>query len=219
MSWFRLVGTSHIAAQSIKEIRKTFEEFAPDAIAVELDAGRLYALQSKAKPSRSPAMIRVVGVRGYIFALIGGFAQQRLGAMVGVAPGSEMLEAVKLAKKDEKQTLLIDQDMRVTLQRLNHALGWRELRQFFRDMWDSLFHKERVAFDLSKVPEQEMVVKLLSVFKGRYPRPYRVLVSERNAFMARALARHHKAYPEQKILVVVGAGHVEGMEELLGTVQ
>ena len=44
-----IIGTSHIAKQSLKEVKKAIEEEKPDIIAIELDRKRLMALASKKK--------------------------------------------------------------------------------------------------------------------------------------------------------------------------
>jgi pheromone shutdown protein TraB len=49
MNNLKIIGTSHIARQSIEEIRKTVEEFQPEIIAVELDLQRATALMQKQK--------------------------------------------------------------------------------------------------------------------------------------------------------------------------
>jgi len=59
------------------------------------------------------------------------------------------------------------------------------------------------------------VERLLGEFGERYPRPYTVLVTERNARMARVLQGYHEEHPERKVLVVVGAGHARGLGVLL----
>ena len=213
--WYSLVGTSHIAGQAVKAVRQAFEEQNPDVVAVELDPDRLAGLLAGERPRPSIRIVREVGVRGYLFALIGGSLQRRLGRIVDVLPGSDMLAAVRLAQRHAKKALLIDRDLRITLQRLNHALGWRELKQFCKDLWRGVRGKERFSFDLSKIPDERTVERILLEFRQRYPRPYRVLVAERNTHMAEALLAYHRQNPSQKVLVVVGAGHVVGMRQLL----
>jgi len=216
MGWYHLVGTSHIAAKAVRDVKDAFGSYVPDVVAVELDENRLEALLSKNKRRASfLQMTRVVGVKGALFGIIGGAAQRKLGRMVGTDPGADMLAAVKLARKTHTPTLLIDRDIRITLLRLNKALGWRELKQAIKDTWNGLRGKERMTFDLKDVPSEETVDKLLEVFAERYPRPFKVLVEERNHVMVRALAKYHDEHPSERILVVVGAGHVKGMRELL----
>lgn len=211
----RIVGTSHVARTSAKRIKEAFEAFAPDVIAVELDASRLSALLQNQRATASPALIRSIGLRGYLFAVIGGWLQRRLGRVVNVAPGQDMLAAVKLARQHEKPLLLIDRDVRVTLRRLSAVMGWRELKQFLKDLWEGLVKREHVTITLSDVPDEALIERLLREFRKRYPRPYRVLVTERNKYMVDLLRRYHEQHVTERILVVVGAGHVAGMQKLI----
>ncbi len=214
-SWYEIVGTSHIASQAVRRVKAAFADFVPDVVALELDQGRLAALLADAKPRHGPGMIRIVGVRGYLFALLASWLQRRLGRIVNMTPGVDMLAAFKEAHRAQKRVLLIDQDIRRTLRRLSKALGWRELRQALADAWNGILGRETVRFDLRGVPSEALVARLLGEFRRRYPRPYKVLVEERNRHMARALLAYHERFPEQKVLVVVGAGHKAGMKELL----
>jgi len=214
-AWFRVIGTSHIAKEAKTLIAKEVDVFAPDAVAIELDNGRLQALLEEQKPNYSPRLIGQLGIRGYLFALLGSWAQRRLGDKVNVLPGADMLAAFREAQAHKLPVLLVDRPILVTLQKLNRALGWRELRQFVKDGWSGLRGKETVTIDLQKIPEAALVDRLLREFRRHYPRPYRVLVNERNVHMARALRRYHAQFPDRKVLVVVGAGHVEGLVKLL----
>ena len=78
-----LVGTSHISSQSIEEIKNNFLEHKPDAICVELDAQRLYTLLHPQQKNNPWALLRQLGLRGFIFTLITRYAQQKLGKIVG----------------------------------------------------------------------------------------------------------------------------------------
>lgn len=212
---YLIVPTSHIARQAQKDIKKAYDKFQPDVIAVELDKHRLFSLLSKQKPNYSLKLMRQVGARGYLFAVIGGFIQRKLGKIVNMTPGADMLAAVKLAKEEKKMLLLIDQDIQITLKKLSKAMGFRELKQFIKDGWNSIWKREKITITLSKTPSPKTVQQLINLFKDRYPRPYKVLVEERNHVMVRSLKRYHTQHPEQKILIVVGAGHASGMEDLL----
>lgn len=212
--WYRIVTTSHVAKEAIARVAAAVEEYEPDIVAVELDRNRLHALLSRQRPGYSPTIIRSTGLRGYLFAVIGGLIQRRIGKMVNVTPGADMLAAVQEARQRKLPVLLIDRDVRLTLRRLSRSLGWRELRQSFVDLWRGLVHRERIRIPLDKVPSERLVRRLLGEFKKRYPRPYHVLVEERNQFMAHALLHYHAQHPEHRILVVIGAGH-EGINRLL----
>ena len=111
-----VIGTSHIAKQSLEDVKEAIEGWKPDIVALELDKRRLYSL------FRKPGKIRIydikrIGIKGFIFSLIGAWAEKKLGDMVGVAPGSEMKNAIGLARKNNIKIALIDQDIEITLKR------------------------------------------------------------------------------------------------------
>jgi pheromone shutdown-related protein TraB len=205
-----IIGTSHVSKNSIKEIEETFNKFQPGIIAVELDKSRLEALLTNQKPSYSPKIIRQIGVTGYFFALIGGMLQRKIGDFLGVSPGSEMKRAALLARDHSRKLALIDQDVRVTLRRLSQEFTFKQKMRLIWDVISSPFSKKkRIDFDLSKVPEDKVINELLKLLEKRYPGIYKALITERNVFMANKITSLAERFPEEKILVVVGAGHKE----------
>src|SRR3989344_4760642 len=125
-----VIGTSHIAKQSIKEVRKAIEEGKPDIVALEIDRQRLPALLQKERRSPRISDIGRVGLKGFLFALLGGWAERKLGESVGVKPGAEIKAAYQLAKKKGIKVALIDQDISTTLQRLSKGITWKEKFRF-----------------------------------------------------------------------------------------
>lgn len=214
----RLIGTSHIAKQSLKDVKKAFEDFEPEIVAIELDRRRLVALMNK-KKVRGPGIkdIRRVGIKGFIFSIIGAWVENKLGKLVGVAPGSEMMAAVKIAKKKKIPLALIDQDIEITLKRFSNELTWREKWNFVADIFKAavLRKRENLEFDLTKVPTKEVIDKLISKVRVRYPSVYKVLIKERNEVMAKNLAFLMRKDPDKKILGIIGAGHEEEMIGLI----
>ena len=209
-----VIGTSHIARASIAEIERGFRKHDPDIIAVELDRNRLHALLENRKPNYSPSLIPKIGLKGYLFALIGGLIQQKLGSVVGIKPGSDMLRAVELARDNKRRIALIDRDVRITLARLSKAIGWKERLNFIWDIITAPFQK-KMKINLSEVPGKEFIKKALTLLKKRYPGLYKVLVDERNKIMALKLRTLIENYPDKKILVVIGAGHEEDILKLV----
>ena len=210
-----VIGTSHIAKQSLEDVKKAIEGWKPDIVALELDRRRLYSLFKK------PGKIRIydikrVGIKGFIFSLMGAWAGKKLGKMVGVAPGSEMKKAVRLAKKNKIKLALIDQDIEVTLKRFSKSLTWGEKWNFIVDVIKSIFvRKEVIEFDLTKVPSKKVIKKLVDQVKKRYPNIYKVLIEERNEVMAENLRKIMEIYPDKKILAIIGAGHEDDILELI----
>lgn len=209
------IGTSHIAPESVSKVKKLILELKPDFVAVELDKRRLASLLSKKKGSASWRDVGKIGVKGWLFAVLGAWVEKKLGKKVGISPGEEMVQAVKTAQKVSAKIALIDQDIEITLRRFSRALTWREKWNFVVDLVKGLVFRKGIKFDLSKVPPEKIVEKLLKEVKGRYPNVYRVLIKERNQVMARNLAILMKEYPDSVIVAAIGAGHERDMKALL----
>ncbi|MCX6706523.1 MAG: TraB/GumN family protein [Candidatus Woesearchaeota archaeon] len=217
-----IIGTSHIAKESIKEVKDAIKSEKPAIVAVELDAGRYYSLKSSKKASIRLRDILEIGIVGFVFAVLGKWAQEKLGKLVGVMPGSEMLTAVNFAKKNGIEVRLIDQDIGITLKRLSKAITFLEELRFVKEIFKAIFFGKRElkrlgidSIDLSKVPSKELIKKLIAEFRMNYPNVYRVLVTERNIVMAKRLASIMESSKEKKIIAVVGAGHEEELLELV----
>ena len=210
-----IIGTSHIAKQSVNEIKKAFDKLKPDIVAVELDKQRFYGLLHDAKPSRSILNIKRFGLKGYLFALIGGFIQDKLGKLVGVEPGSDMLTAVREAQKQNAKIALIDQNIEITMKKFSKRFSAKEKWRLFVDIVKAPFSKEKIKIDLSKVPSSQMINMLMGKLKDRYPNVYYTLVQERNEIMATNLAHILKNNPKDKVLAVIGAGHESVILELV----
>ncbi|MBW2996739.1 TraB family protein, partial [Candidatus Woesearchaeota archaeon] len=56
-----IIGTSHIAKQSLNEIELAFQQKNPDIVAVELDRRRLHALLTEEKSKVSMSEIGRIG--------------------------------------------------------------------------------------------------------------------------------------------------------------
>lgn len=204
------LGTSHIAKQSLDEVKKVIEEEAPGIIAIELDEKRLKALMSNSKRKVEFRNIGQIGLKGFLFSLLGAWAEKKLGNLVGVAPGSEMKLAVKIAKNKGIEIALIDQDIEVTLQKLSKAITWGEKLNFITEIVKAIFsRKKEMEFDLAKVPDKKIIKKLTSRLRERYPNVYRVLIEERNAVIAGNIKKLMISDPNKKILVILGAGHID----------
>ena len=210
------LGTSHIAKQSLEEVKKYIEEEKPGLLALELDKKRLNALMSNGQRKIELKNIRKIGFKGFLFSLFGAWAEKKLGKLVGVAPGSEMKQAVKIARKDSIKIALIDQDIEITLKKLSNSITWKEKMNFVVDVIKALFlKKENIEFDLATVPNKKIIKKLTSKLKERYPNVYRVLIEERNMVIANNIKRLMDSAPNKKILVILGAGHIDEVFDLV----
>ena len=212
----RIIGTSHISKESILEVKNTIIDYDPDIIALELDPIRYNSLISNKKNSNLLTIIKQIGVRGLILNYIGAYIEKKLGQKVKVKPGAEMKMAIKLAKENKKEIALIDQDIRITIKKLTKEVTVKEKFKIFLDIIKSPFSKkELITIDLSKVPEQEFIDKIINEVKKRYPCIYKILIEDRNRIIAKNLNNLKIKKRDKKILVIIGAGHKKEVEKLI----
>ena len=73
-----IIGTSHVARQSLEEVEKKINEEKPEIIALELDNKRIYSLLHKKNEKRSSIYnIKNMGIKGWLFSLIGAWAEKK----------------------------------------------------------------------------------------------------------------------------------------------
>jgi len=205
-----IIGTSHIARASIKEVIEILEREKPEFIALELDEQRLHSLFSKEKRNNLE-VLKALGVKVFLLNLLGSYLQKKLGNLVGVAPGSEMKKAAIIAKKQKSKLVLIDQDVRITLKKLLKIPRKEKWRIFTDSLKGMIKKEERIAIDLTQVPKKDFILDILKRIKERYPSIYQVLIEDRNIHMGKSLYTLMTQFPQEKIIAIMGAGHEEGV--------
>ena len=109
----KIIGTSHIAAESIQAVKNTIKALKPDIVCLELDPRRAHALLHNHKARLSLKLAKSIGIKGFLFLAIASFLQKRIGKIVGVEPGAEMKTALHAAiensthKAEKKLPLII----------------------------------------------------------------------------------------------------------------
>lgn len=201
----KIIGTSHIAKESIEEVKRVIEETKPDCVAIELDPKRFYALIHQ----RAEGEKRKIGLRYGLTIWLFGWLQQALGKSVGVMPGSEMLSAVEAAKAVNAKIVLIDKDIEEIFRGMMSA-PLREKLKLFLGIFAAPFAGERI--DLKKVPEEKIVAEAMRYMKKELPGFYKVLVADRNRYMAEWIKRLESEF--ESVVVVVGAGHKKELERM-----
>ncbi len=206
-----LIGTSHISPESIEEVKHAIATKKPQIIALELDIRRFQSLLGP-KQKISFRGIRQLGIKAWVLNIVGSWVEEKLGKMVGVAPGTEMKTAITLAAQTKAKIALIDRDITITLKRLTSQITFREKIRFVLDILKGLLGlKPKMQFDLKKVPSSKMIKQLLEEVKKSYPNVHRVLVQERDEHMAKALYKLMNTETDKEIVAVVGAGHEESI--------
>lgn len=211
-----ILGTAHVSEDSIREVEEVINEIDPDLIAVELDSERFLALINEEKGNNlKDANIWEVLKSGdiglFLFHTILASFQREIGEKFNIKPGSEMKRAIELAKLYKKPLYLIDRPIEITLRRALDTMPLKEKLELFYQLFEDGDVRE-----LDRRSIREMVdnaQELVEILKDLSPTLYRVFVDERDKYMAKNI--FDTSIGREKILVVVGAGHVKGIIDYL----
>lgn len=204
-----IIGTSHIAIESIREVERTIRENGPSVVALELDNERLLALMHEKHRKLRIRDIKKMGLKIFIINLIGAWAEKKIGEIINVKPGSEMKKAIDVCSELNIPIALIDQDVRITLKKLIKRFSWKEKFRLLKEVITGIFKKKKLLFDLRKVPEKKIIGFMVGKVKKDYPSVYLTLIEERNNFMGKHLKRLMET--NESVVAVIGAGHEEGI--------
>jgi pheromone shutdown-related protein TraB len=211
---FVLVGTAHISQTSVDLVRRVIERERPDTVCIELDERRFQALrEEKAFEAQDlREIIRNQQLTTLVVNLMLSAYQRRLGLKLGVTPGSELLEAAKTAEALEIPVALCDRDIRITLRRAWANLGlWRKLQAISGLMVNAFESPELSEEELERIREQDVLSELMAELGESLPELKEVLIDERDAYLAEKIVEA----PGQRLVAVVGAGHVAGMTQAI----
>jgi len=211
---YLLVGTAHISRESADAVERVIEAERPDCVAVELDARRYDALAQRRQLESLDLreVIRNRQLAPLLVNLVLAAYQRQLGGMLGVAPGSELLAAVRSAEAHGIPVRLCDRDVRITLRRAWAALSpWRKAELVASLLHASLTPQALSEEALRALRQEDVLSRLMAELGDAFPALKRVLIDERDAYLTEQLRRA----PGARIVAVVGAGHVAGMRAAL----
>ena len=207
-----IIGTAHVSKRSIEDVNEIIEAEKPDAVAVELCPRRYKALVHGIKEDIPVTdVIKKGNVFLLIFQLILSYFQRKVGEEYGVKPGSEMLAAIEKARSIGADVLLIDRDIGITFSRFWQSLSFFEKLKLIWHLIKSMFSGEDI--DVDEMLEEDVLDLLVREFRKISPNAAKVLIDERDTYMAANLLNAFAKY--DKIVAVVGAGHRKGIEKAL----
>ena len=213
---FVLVGTAHISQQSVDLVRSVIEGEKPDGVCVELDAQRFEALSKEqrfqAQDLRS--IIREKQLAALMMNLMLASYQKRLGMKLGVTPGSELLEATRTAEEMQIPISLCDRDIRITLRRAWNALSFWKKGMLASGVLASAFESPEISEEeLARIRQQDVLSELMKELGETMPQLKTALIDERDAYLAQKIRNSEG----QKLVAVVGAGHLAGMSAAIAS--
>ncbi len=209
----RLVGTAHISKESVDLVRTEIEQWDPDIVAVELCKSRHKALSEDRRLDKE-SLLKVIKEGKAPLVIVQSLLaseQRKLGLSEDMQPGAELIEALSIAKENEKEIALIDRDIQITLRR-----AWKKMkfREKFRLLWSLVGEEDtEEEFNVDEIlKNKDLMTMMLDELKEVAPGAGTVLVDERDEFLAHNIKKQSNS---GKVLAVIGAGHLDGVQRNL----
>ncbi len=215
---FVLLGTAHISQKSVETVRTLLQSGRFDTVAIELDENRFAAIQNPDR-FRTMDIIHVIrsGQTGLIATNLALSAyQKRLADQLGITPGAEMKAAIDEARSQNLKLWRIDRDISTTMKRAWRGLRLGEKMNLLFGGLAGFFEKESISSEeIEKLKTGDMLESTFAEFAQNSPSIYRSLIAERDHYMAARLKQESAAANCHNALVVIGAGHLEGVAKHL----
>ena len=209
-----IVGTAHVSAQSVQDVRNTVAAVRPDTVAIELCEPRYQGLVKK-EAWRRTNLFQVIRQGKSMFLLAQLVMQsfyRRLGKQLEVEPGAEMLAGAACAEETGARLELIDRRIDITLKRVWRYLGFWHRLKLLGVLLEAMFTSEKIGDeDIEALKKQDQLEALMGEMGKAFPEIKKRLIDERDIYLAQKL----RQAPGTRIVAVVGAGHVPGMRAAL----
>ena len=209
-----LLGTAHVSRSSAEKVAELLATDTYDAVAVELCPSRYNALLNPDALAKMDLfkVIREGRVTLVMASLALGAYQQRLADQFGIEPGAEQREAIRIARESHRPLLLIDREISITLKRVAGNLSlWKRLG-LFSGLLAGILSKEKVSeSEIEQLKEGDILETTFAEFAEDRQDLYLPLIDERDRYMAARLREEIERKGHENLLVVVGAGHLQGI--------
>ncbi len=205
-----LLGTAHISQESANEIEQLTTEHSFDTIGIELDAERHKSITTKdkwealdifkvIKQGQAPLLMIQMALAGM---------QKRLGEKLNTKSGVDMLKGLEIQQQQNLKLALLDRSIKTTFVRAWRKSSLWQKNNILAVIFASAFDKTKIdEEELEKLKEGNSLDHLLEEMGSTLPSIKKVLIDERDQFLANSILETKC----QRMLAVVGAGHVPGI--------
>ncbi|MHA1882928.1 MAG: TraB domain-containing protein [Candidatus Thorarchaeota archaeon] len=204
----------HTDIESVEKARKIVLEIRPEVVAVELDKTRYHMLLDPDPAQEEAASIPSGDVIQNMLNQISNL-ERNLGSMTGSVTGTEMLVAIEAGKGVGAKIALVDRPIEATAQAMMQ-IPLDEIYKFtgvIPGASDDLEENDAEEI-MSMLKEDGAVEDLMENFRTEFPSLARVLIDERDEYIAKAL-KSIMGDVKGKIVAVLGAGHIDGVKATL----
>jgi len=212
----QLIGTAHVSHESAELVDSVIRREKPDTVCIELCPSRFQALRQKDR-WRDMDILKVIrGRKAFLLLLnllLASF-QKRIAEQFGIQPGQEMIKAIEAAEATGAEIALADRDIRVTLSRTWRLMGfWEKMKLVFQLMLSIGQTEEITEEEIERMKQEDILETLLAEIGKSHPALRNILIDERDRYLCSKI----RSAPGERIVAVVGAGHVPGIKQYLET--
>ena len=205
-----LIGTAHVSPDSVEEVKRIITDEKPDHVCVEIDAGRYKSMTQK-QSWKDMNIVKIIKEQKS-FLLIANLMlssfQKRMGSSVGIKPGEDMKAAIETSKEEGIGFSFSDREVQVTLKRAWAKSNFWDKNKVLAVLLSSAFSSEEAsAQDIEDLKDRNELEGMMDELAKELPKVKEVLIDERDQYLA--ISTYKRS--ENKIVSVVGGGHVPGM--------
>ena len=206
-----LLGTAHVSAESADLVETVIRGESPDTVAVELCPSRYESIRQRTR-WQNMDIVKVIREKKAFLLLanlmLASF-QKRIASRLDIRPGEEMIRALDAGEAVGADIHLADRDIRITLARVWRSMGfWKKVKLIFQLVLSFGEADEISQEDVERMKQQDVLESLLEEIGQSLPELRSVLIDERDRYLAEKI----RTAPGQRIVAVVGAGHVPGIK-------
>ncbi len=207
-----LIGTAHVSKESAEQVKEIIEELKPDSVCVELDEERYDSIENKDKWEELD-IFKVIKQKKSLFLLVNliiGSFQKRIAKQFGINAGQEMIQGIKSAKDVNAKLVLADRNIQITFKRVWRGLGLFEKLKLGFQILTMLFYDEEITEEeMNEMKSGDSLTIILAEMGKHFPGIKKHLIDERDQYLSHKI----KNAPGNKIVAVLGAGHIPGIKE------
>ncbi len=210
-----LIGTAHMSRESTDLVGRIIEEEKPDTVCIELCQARYESMTQK-KRWQDTDLIKVIRTKKAFLLLSNlmlAYFQRKIGQQLGVRPGEEIMRAVEVAERLGARLYLADRDIRITLSRTWRLMGfWTKIKLLAQLVVSAGKGETITEEEIEQLKRKDVLEALLTEMGKSLPEIKRTLIDERDQYLTHKI----RTAPGKRIVAVVGAGHVPGIQNHWG---
>ncbi len=196
----KIIGTTHLMSK--ESIEGILKDESPDIIGVELCELRLNLMVI------NPPIEQETKEDNTLIGKISNKIKEKA-EKENLSYGSDMITASKYALNNKIQLELLDRDL-IEIKNLMDKIPKEELSFFLKELGEL----ENVSLKESTKNINED--KILEELKEKAPISFEILITSRDLFIAVKILKLIYNYPNKRILVFLGKGHLKSINKLIG---